>query len=83
VLTFFLLKKKQKPVIKISSTGEGITRRKVVHMYLSSNKNVVLDKTENAWVPAIAARRAVTDTGGDVAVTTNNESNANEVCIML
>jgi len=83
VLTsFFHLKKKQQPVIKISSTGEGKTKRKVVHMFLSSNKNVVLDKTENAWVPAIAASRAAKDADGVVAVT-NNESNVTEVYIML
>jgi len=74
MLNFFFFFKQQ-PTIIISSVGEGKARRKVVHMFLSSNKNVVLDKTENAWVPMIATKCAenqvATDTDGVVTLETN------------
>jgi len=71
---------KQQPTIIISSTGEGKARRKVVHMFLFSNKNVALDKTENAWVPTIATKRAenqmATDTDVVATLETNNSVQA-------
>jgi len=59
--------------------------RKVIHMYLSSNKNVKLDRTDNVWVPTIATRQSATDADGTDAVVaiTNIEFNTTEVYIML
>jgi len=54
-------------------------------MYLSSNRNVKLDRTDNAWVPTIAAKQVVVDSDRNNAVVAmkNIESNMTEVYIML
>lgn len=55
-------------------------------MFLASNKNVILDKTKNAWVPKITAKHAekqVATVADGVAAMTNIESNTTEVYITL